>query len=239
MLLHGAMADNRDWRFQLDGLAGDFTLVAWDAPGCGGSFDPPDDYGLEGYADSLAAFIRALGLDTPHVMGLSFGSVLALELFRRHPGCVRSLVLLSGYAGWAGSLGREEAERRRRWGQSVADLPPRQVATDFAATLFTEEVPTEIVQSYVELMTDLRPVGVRAIANALADADLREVLPTIDVPTLLLHGDVDRRAPLRIAEELHARIPGSKLVVIQGPGHMVTLEAPERVNDEVRSFLST
>ena len=60
----------------------------------------------------------------------------------------------------------------------MADLPPHQVATDFAATLFTEEVPTEIVQSYVELMTDFRPVGVRAIANALADADLREVLPT-------------------------------------------------------------
>jgi pimeloyl-ACP methyl ester carboxylesterase len=88
-------------------------------------------------------------------------------------------------------------------------------------------------------MTEFRPAGVRAIANALADADLREVLPSIDVPTLLVHGDVDQRAPLRIAEELHARIPGSKLVVIQGPGHMVTLEAPERVNHEVRSFLTT
>jgi pimeloyl-ACP methyl ester carboxylesterase len=238
VLLHGAMADNRDWRLQLDALAGDFTVVAWDAPGCGGSFDPPDDFGLEGYADSLAAFIRALGLDTPHVMGLSFGSVLALELFRRHPDCVRSLVLLSGYAGWAGSLGRDEAERRRRWGESVADLPPRQVVTDFAATLFTQEVPAEIVQSYVEVMTDFRPVGVRAIANALADADLREVLPTVDVRTLLVHGDADQRAPLRIAEELHARISGSKLVVIEGPGHMVTLEAPERVNHEVRSFLN-
>ena len=133
MLLHGAMADSREWRHQVDGLAGDFTVVAWDAPGSGGSFDPPGDFGLEGYADSLAGFIGRVGLDTPHVMGLSFGSVLALELFRRHPGVVRSLVLLSAYAGWAGSLGREEAERRRRWGQSVADLPPRQVAEDFAA----------------------------------------------------------------------------------------------------------
>lgn len=233
------MADSRDWRLQLDGLAADFTVVAWDAPGCGGSFDPPDDFGLEGYADSLAAFIGRLGLDTPHVVGLSFGSALALELFRRHPDCVRSLVLVSGYAGWAGSLGREEAERRRRWGRSVADLPPREVATDFAATLFTEEVPTEIVRAYLELMTDFRPVGVRAIANALADADLREVLATIDVPTLLVHGDADQRAPLEVAEELHARIPGSKLVVIPGCGHMLTLEAPERVNDEVRSFLRT
>ena len=71
---------------QLDALASDFTLVAWDAPGCGGSFDPPEDAGLGGYADYLAAFISRLGLDTPHVMGLSFGSGVALELFRRHPG---------------------------------------------------------------------------------------------------------------------------------------------------------
>ena len=232
------MADSRDWHLHLDRLADDFTVVAWDAPGSGGSFDPPDDFGLEDYADSLAAFIGALGLDRPHVMGLSFGSALALELFRRHPDLVRSLVLLSAYAGWAGSLGREEAERRRRWGQSVADLPPRQVAEDFAATLFTQEVPAKIAQPYLEVMTDFRPAGVRAMANALADADLRDVLPSIDVPTLLVHGDADQRAPLGVAEELHARIPGSKLVVIPGAGHMVTLEAPERVVDEVRGFLS-
>ena len=239
MLLHGAMADSRDWHHQLDGLADDFTVVAWDAPGSGGSFDPPGNFGLEGYADSLAAFIDRLGLDTPHVMGLSFGSVLALELFRRYPSLVRSLVLLSAYAGWAGSLGREEAERRREWGRTVADLSPRQVAADFATTLFTSDVPPEVVQAYLEVMTEFRPVGVRAMANALADADLREILPSIDVPTLLVHGAVDRRAPLTVAEELHARIPGSKLVVVPGSGHMVTLEAPERVNDEVRSFLRT
>ena len=238
MLLHGAMGDSREWRLQLDGLAGEFTVVAWDAPGCGGSFDPPGDLGLEGYADSLAAFISRLGLDTPYVMGLSFGSGLALELFHRHPALVRSLVLLSAYAGWAGSLGREEAERRRQWGQSVADLPPRQVAADFAATLFTREVPPAIVRAMLEVMADFRPAGLRAMANALADADLREVLPSIDIPTLLVHGDADRRAPLSVAEDLHARIPGSKLVVIPGSGHMVTLEAPERVNDEVRGFLS-
>jgi pimeloyl-ACP methyl ester carboxylesterase len=76
------------------------------------------------------------------------------------------------------------------------------------------------------------------MANAFADADLRDVLPRIDVPTLLLYGDADRRSPLPVAEDLHAGIPGSKLVVIEGPGHMVNLETPERFNEEVRSFLS-
>jgi pimeloyl-ACP methyl ester carboxylesterase len=63
------------------------------------------------------------------------------------------------------------------------------------------------------------------------------VLPRIDVPTLLVYGDADRRSPVAIGEDLHAQIPGSKLVVVRGVGHMVNLEAPERFNQEVRSFL--
>jgi alpha/beta hydrolase fold len=73
VLLHGSVRDSRDWRPQLEALSDEFTVVAWDAPGCGGSFDPPEDYGLYGYADCLAAFVEALGLERPHVLGLSFG----------------------------------------------------------------------------------------------------------------------------------------------------------------------
>ena len=64
-----------------------------------------------------------------------------------------------------------------------------------------------------------------------------DVLPEIDVPTLLLYGDADQRSPLAVAEDLHARIPGSTLVVIPGVGHQSNIEAAERFNAEVRSFL--
>jgi pimeloyl-ACP methyl ester carboxylesterase len=70
-----------------------------------------------------------------------------------------------------------------------------------------------------------------------AEHDLRDVLPIIDVPSLLLYGDQDVRSPLSVAEEMHAKIPGSKLVVLPGVGHMSDVEAPERFNAEVRSFL--
>jgi pimeloyl-ACP methyl ester carboxylesterase len=77
----------------------------------------------------------------------------------------------------------------------------------------------------------------RAVASAFARADLRDVLPRIDVPTLLLYGDADRRSPLNIAEDLRARIPTSRLVVLSGVGHQCNVEAPERFNAEVRGFL--
>jgi pimeloyl-ACP methyl ester carboxylesterase len=237
VLVHGAVSDCRDWRPQLEALSDEFTVVAWDAPGCGRSFDPPEDYGLDGYADCLAAFIEALGLERPHVLGLSFGSGVTLELFRRHPELPRSLVLASAYAGWLGSLGPEVAEARRQWGLRAAELPLEEFVRDFGETLFTESVPAEIVNETLEICRDFHPAGLRAMANAFADADLRDVLPLIDVPTLLIYGDADQRSPLPVGEELHAQIPGSTFVVIPGPGHIVNLEAPERFNEEVRSFL--
>jgi pimeloyl-ACP methyl ester carboxylesterase len=239
VLLHGAFADARDWRPQLEGLSDEFTVIAWDAPGCGGSFDPPPDFGLDGYADCLAAFVDALGLERPHIGGLSFGGGLAIELFRRHPRLPRSLVLASAYAGWAGSLGREEAERRREEFLRNADRPLEDVVREFSTTLFTGSASPELVDETIDMMLGAtRPAGMRAMGNAFADADLRDVLPTIDVPTLLIYGDADQRSPASpVGEHLHAGIPGSRLVVIEGPGHVVNMEAPERFNDEVRSFL--
>lgn len=225
------------WRSQLDALAGEFTVVAWDAPGCGGSFDPPPGFSIEDYVACLAGFINELGLERPHVVGLSFGSILALALFRRHPELPRSLVLASAYAGWAGSLPAEVVEARRSGWLRDADRPPEEVIATFADTLFTPSVPADVRDEAMAVFRDFRPAGLRAVANASADADLRDVLPHVDVPTLLLYGDADKRAPVSIGEELHAAIPGSKLVVLPGLGHVVNLEAPERFNEEVRSFL--
>jgi pimeloyl-ACP methyl ester carboxylesterase len=114
VLLHGVLGDSRDWRRQLEGLSDEFTVVAWDAPGCGESSDPdpPETFGADVYADCLAEFIEALELERPHVLGLSWGGGLALELYRRRPDLPRSLVLASAYAGWAGSLPPDEVARR-------------------------------------------------------------------------------------------------------------------------------
>src|SRR5438093_4111731 len=86
VLLHGGPSDSREWHYQLQGLSDEFAVVAWDMPGCGQSADPPEHFlHTLDYADCLAAFIEALGLRQPHVLGLSFGSGLALELYRWYP----------------------------------------------------------------------------------------------------------------------------------------------------------
>jgi pimeloyl-ACP methyl ester carboxylesterase len=238
VLLHGGLGlDSREWGWQLDELSDEFTVLAWDMPGCGRSSDPPEGFGASEYIDCLAAFIEAVGLGRPHVLGLSLGSGLALELYRRHPTIPRTLILASAYAGWAGSLPAEVAEQRRQHVLRLTDLPPERWAREWIPTLLTESAPAELVDEVVTILSEFHPAGQRALLQAFADQDLRDVLPRIDVPTLLLYGDQDVRSPLHVAEALHAQIPGSRLVIIPGVGHLSDMEAPERFNGEVHSFL--
>ncbi len=70
----------------------------------------------------------------------------------------------------------------------------------------------------------------------MADADQRDLLARIAVPTLLVWGELDARSPLRIAEQFERAIPDSKLVLIPGAGHMSNLERPDQFNQPVREF---
>ena len=240
VLLHGGPLDSREWRRQLDGLSDDFTVVAWDMPGCGGSDDPPESFRTRDYADCLAAFIETLGLEQPHVLGLSFGSGLAVELYRWHPTIPRTLILASAYAGWAGSLSPEVAEQRKEGMLRRIELPPEDFARELLPSLLADSAAAEVVDEVRAMLVDFHPAGQRALLLAgWAEHDVRDVLGDIDVPTLLLYGDKDVRSPLTVAEQMHASIRGSRLVVIPGAGHLADMEAADRFNVEVRTFLKS
>jgi pimeloyl-ACP methyl ester carboxylesterase len=239
LLLHGYVGDGpTTWGPQLDGLADEFTVVAWGAPGAGSSSDPPETFGMPGYADCLAAFVRGLGLGPPHVVGLSFGGALALAFHHRHPTVARTLVLASAYAGWPGSLPRDIAEQRLRQALELAALSPEQFVTTLLPTMFSPGMPAQSVDGFGAAMRAFHPAGFRAMARASAE-DLREALGHVDVPTLLLYGDTDVRAPMAVAEGLRTAIRGSTLEVLPGAGHLCNLEAAGQFNREVRSFLRT
>ena len=69
--------------------------------------------------------------------------------------------------------------------------------------------------------------------------DFRMNLPRVSVPTLLVYGEKDVRSPLSVAEAMHASIPGSQLVAIPNVGHMVDMQAPDRLNAEIRGFVQS
>jgi pimeloyl-ACP methyl ester carboxylesterase len=239
LLLHGGWNDSREWRRQLEDLSDEFTVVAWDAPGCGRSSDPPEVFSLADYADIVAGLIRTLDLGRPHLLGLSFGGGLAIEVAHRHPTAIRSLVLASAYAGWAGSLPPDVVEERVATILAEADQPPEVWVPAHLSGAFAGPVAPATLAELAEIMTDARPAGVKPMATAFAEADLRGALRSIAVPTLLLYGERDDRAPPPVGQAINRGIPGSRLVILPGVGHLLNLEATEAFNREVRRFLRT
>lgn len=103
--------------------------------------------------------------------------------------------------------------------------------------MLTEFAPREMAEKTLALMSGIHPRASLTMLRAMAGADLRGILPGIDVPTLVLHGELDTRSPLPVGSELHRQIPGSVFVALPGVGHLSNIEAADAFNIEVRTFL--
>ena len=225
LLLHGGVSDGREWLPLMTDVAADADVVALDLPGCGGSDDPPPGCTLADLADDVAGVVAALDLGPVHLGGLSFGGGLALQVAIRHPRTVRSLLLFSAYAGWAGSLPPEEVAARRAWARTfLAGSRPTDPA-ELVPGLLGTSLPPELADLLAQMAAAARPGPTMSLLEAFADADLSADLGDVRCPTLVVHGELDERAPRPVADALHRGIPGSRLVVVPGVGHMVDLEA--------------
>jgi pimeloyl-ACP methyl ester carboxylesterase len=236
VLLHGFTHDSRAWRPQIEGLADQFTVIAWDAPGAGQSADPPEPFGIEDWAECLAVLLDAVGVQRAHIVGLSWGGLLAQEFYRRHAARVWSVVLADTYAGWKGSLPEPVPEERLAACLRDSSLPPNEFVPRYLPGMFGTSPSQEVRDELARIMSDFHPVGFRLMATALAHADTRDLLSNIHVPTLLVWGDADVRSPMTVAHQMRDAIPGARLAVIAGAGHVSNLEEPARFNAEVREF---
>lgn len=237
VLVHGYVGDGPStWRPQLEALADDFDVIAMDLPGAGGSDDPPESFGMRGFADTLAGFITALGLTGPHLVGLSFGGATLIEFSRRHQSLASTLTLVGAYAGWGGSLPPDEVQYRLDQAIELSRLAPDELVATLLPTMFTPEVPAEVTQRFAESLARFHPQGFRAMARAVTE-DLTAALGSIRLPTLLLYGERDTRAPAGVAVKMHDGIPGSELIQLPDAGHVCNVDASERFNAHLRRFI--
>ena len=236
VLLHGFLCDSRVWRHELEDLSDRFRVVAWDAPGAGESSDPPDPFTITDWAARLAGLLDALGIERAHVLGLSWGGLLAQEFYRRHPTRVRTLILADTYAGWKGSLGAEVAAQRLARCVRESTLPAAEFVARWVPQEFFQEASPGLRDDMADVVATFHPLGFRLMARALAENDTTDLLPSIDVPTLLLWGEGDQRAPLEVAERFHGLVRGSELFVIPRAGHVSNMERPREFDAHVRRF---
>ncbi|HSX67524.1 alpha/beta hydrolase [Nocardioides sp.] len=235
VFVHGGAEDSRTWTGQLEALSDEFTVLAWDEPGAGESDDVPTTFTLADYADCLVGLVRAVADGPVCLVGLSWGTTVILELYRRHPELVRRMVLADAYAGWLGSLGSEAATVRLAAVRYALSDPDGR--GDPAPGLFAGTPPAYAVDLLAAMAADVRLPSMLAAATAMAQADLSDVLPQVRVPTQLIWGALDARSPLAVAREFERRIPHAGLAVIPDCGHCSHLEKPAAFTDVVRRFL--
>jgi 3-oxoadipate enol-lactonase len=241
LLIPYTSADHACYAFQLPAYTEHFSCIALDLPGSGESDKPPGPYSTEGYADQVAAFLGAIGVERAHVAGMSLGAAVAIHLAARHPGRVRSLSLHSGWHATDDYL-KTVVEQWRTLASAlptVADV----VIQGIFPWCFTPEMYVERPELVAALVDFVRgrpaqPVDAfLAQTDAVIAHDASAVLGVVDAPTLITVGARDLACSTRFAQALQSGIAGSELVVFDHLSHAGLHEDAETFNRATLEFL--
>lgn len=233
LLLHGIGGSADSFGPQAGALGTRHLLLAWDAPGYARSADPGRAPGMSGYADAAASLLPGLG--PVHVLGVSWGGVIATRLALEHPRLVRSLVL----AGSTRGSGRTAAARAAMLARP-ADLA-RLGAAEFAARrgprLVSPAAPPALVRRVVDTMaSSVRLPGYRYAASSMAATAHDHALTTLALPVLVVAGRQDTVTGVAESAAIAAAVPGARLAVIEQAGHLANQEQPAEFNARVADF---
>jgi pimeloyl-ACP methyl ester carboxylesterase len=228
VLLHGFPFDRSMWRGQAEALGGEFRVVAPDLRGAT----------IEKMAEDVAALLDELHLESVLLGGLSMGGYVAFEFFRKYPGRVRALVFADTRPQADNEEGRRAREEnaQRAMKEGVASIVESMLPKLLSAE--TRERGGELLERVRAMMLRTSPEDAAAALRAMAlRRDQTDLLPSIDVPTLIVVGSEDVVTPPSDAEAMHAKIEGSRLVVVEGAGHLSNVERPEEFNRALSEFL--
>jgi pimeloyl-ACP methyl ester carboxylesterase len=231
VLLHGWGADGASLHPLAAHLARRHRTVTPDLPGFGGTALPPADWGVDDYTAWTEQLLAKLDITRAVLLGHSFGGRIAVLLAATRPALVERLVLIDA-AGLRAPISTKQraAAPVSKLGRAAAGLP--------------------VVGSLAERMRGRwhRAVGAEDYANAgplrgtfvkVVNQDLRQVLPQVQAPTLLLWGANDDATPVRDGEEMQRLIPDASLMVFPGAGHYSYLDRPAETCAALDEFLTS
>jgi pimeloyl-ACP methyl ester carboxylesterase len=221
LLLHAWPLDARMWAPQRSALPGAIPIAAPNHPGFGGSELAGRVTTMAACAERALSALDEAGIDRAVVCGLSMGGYVAFELWRRARSRIAGLVLANTRAVADGPEARQArtalAARLRSEGNVLAEEPP---------PLLAEDAPPALAERVRALIAEQPAEAIAAAALGMAGRpDSTPDLATIDVPTLVVTSTGDRLIAREVASEMAGRIPGARLEVVEGAGHLTSLEA--------------
>jgi 2-succinyl-6-hydroxy-2,4-cyclohexadiene-1-carboxylate synthase len=245
VLLHGFTGTGQSMAEVAQSLERDYETLSLDLPGHGHSTDVVGTgaYGFDECVDDLAATLESAGHRQAHWLGYSMGARLALGCAVRHPGSVASLVLVGGRAGIADPIERA----MRCSGDEALAAHIEDVGVEaFVDEWLSQPMFASLRRRGACFLAEQRRQRVSNSARGLADSlrrlgpgaqpPLFDALPRVDVPVLLVAGELDRKF-VALAHDLAGRLPQAELCVLAGSGHAAHLEQPEAFVHAVQDFL--
>ncbi len=241
LLIHGMGGSYENWHAVIEPLAHRHTIVAPDLPGHGASEPGAGDYSLAAFAVGLRDLLQSLGHDRATLVGHSLGGGIAMQLAFQYPELAERLVLVS-----SGGLGPEVSPLLRAAALPGADLFIAATAKPgrWAGSVLTRGLGaiglqptadvTEVARGYASLADADRRAAFLATLRSVINPggqriDARDRLyMAAGVPVLIMWGSHDPIIPVRHGERAHGAIPGSRLEIFDGVGHLPQLEAPGR-----------
>jgi pimeloyl-ACP methyl ester carboxylesterase len=230
LVAHGGWVGSLElWLHPFEILSQSWRTVTYDHRGTGITTCVPDDIHREGIITDLFAVLDTLGIDRCVLSGESTGALVALLAYFAYPERFDGLVLVDGFPASDDAPGRRDfiASVRQDYGASFKDFVDACVP----------EPGAEHIRRWA------RRIGARAESEQAArliecfiGTNLWDRLGDVRVPTLIIHGSNDRICPLATAQEMARAIPNSRLVVIDGSGHVPTMTYPDRVAAAINSF---
>ena len=222
------------WNPQLEALSATCRIIRYDTRGHGGSDVPDGPYTIETLGLDAVAVLDAAGVERAHVCGQSLGGLTAMWLGVHRPDRVRSVTLVSTAARIGNTTMWEERIIQVQT-SGVASLADAAMGRWFSQSFRTSH--PEIVAIYHRMLSDTPASGYAACCAAIRDADLRPAIARISAPTLIIAGHHDPVTPPADAEAMHARIPNSRVSVLDA-AHILNVEQRQTFNDLLQGFIT-
>lgn len=236
VLLHCLGVDRHFWDFAAP-LRSDFTILRYDLPGHGNSAVPNSAYSIDDLSDQLAAILKAQKIERASVAGISLGGLIAQSFAARYPTIVERLILVDTTPRYTDEMRGMWAERAATArGKGVAAMVGPLLNIWFSAEALKEKSPG--VRYVRDTLTQASGEGYALACEALAAADLRDLVPRIKARTLVICGDDDIPSFLDAARWLSANINGAELLWIGGTRHASVLEKPQHAAEMMKAFLT-